>query len=428
MLALTKNVLGPWEQVKGSVLADLTTIETYLRHLDPIPESLSIRSGTITSSPTPGINVDDVDVFTITSQVEPIISFTMNLQGSPVEGQFLTIRILDNGTPQPITWGPSFASARAPLPTTTVASQYLYVSLIYNAVSSTWDCLAAFSGTVSVAAAGALSGDGTPTTPLSVKVDGTTIHVNGGDQLALVTPLSPSSYRNTFISTATGNIDDLNFNNAPVILMNNATTATIRGLVAGVDGQEVEIISKGAGEVDTAHQNVGSAAANRLINSVTSGVTPAAPGVGAFTYIYDATAARWRLKAHNQGAFITPTFSAARFTASTGTWTVAAGNVLQESIFIRGNKLTLILTIGSSSNSAATGHLHYALPNSYTFTENLSLPIIFSNSSALFAGGIVDAITANSPNLLFWTTGKSAAWPISTGSVAVSTCLEINLN
>lgn len=39
---------------------------------------------------------------------------------------------------------------------------------------------------VSVDAAGALSGDGTPGSPLAVKVDGTTIAINGSDQLAVL--------------------------------------------------------------------------------------------------------------------------------------------------------------------------------------------------------------------------------------------------
>jgi hypothetical protein len=99
-------------------------------------------SDTITSSATPTIHVGSTDVFTITAQAEAITSFTTNLIGTGKAGQKLIIRILDNGTARAITWGASFASRGATLPTTTVLSKYLYVGLIYNSVTSTWDCVA----------------------------------------------------------------------------------------------------------------------------------------------------------------------------------------------------------------------------------------------------------------------------------------------
>src|ERR1035437_9565563 len=116
-----------------------------------------------------------------------------------------------------------------------------------------------------------------------------------------------------FSVTTTGNIDDLDFSNANTIRMNNASLATIRGLKAGVAGQQVTIVSIGAGEVDFAHQNAGSTAANRLINTVTSGITPLAPGKGTAVYEYDGTAARWRLVSHTQGAAIAVTYNAGDF-------------------------------------------------------------------------------------------------------------------
>src|ERR1035437_1222491 len=72
-----------------------------------------------------------------------------------------------------------------------------------------------------------------------------------------------------FTVTTTGNIDDLDFSNANTIRMNNASLATIRGLKAGVAGQQVTIVSVGAGEVDLAHQNTGSLAVNRFQNKAT---------------------------------------------------------------------------------------------------------------------------------------------------------------
>jgi hypothetical protein len=99
----------------------------------------------------------------------------------------------------------------------------------------------------------------------------------------------------TFDVSTTGTINDLDFQSCAVIRMTNATLATLTGLKAGYPGQMVTIVATGAGQVNLSHQNAGSAAANRLINAVTSAVTSLAAGVGAATYTYDDTTARWRL-------------------------------------------------------------------------------------------------------------------------------------
>lgn len=99
---------------------------------------------TIVSSATPAINVDTTDFFTITALATAITSFTTNLTGTPstTSKQTLTIRIKDDGTARAITWGASFASRGATLPTTTVLGKYLYVGFIYNSTASVWDCVA----------------------------------------------------------------------------------------------------------------------------------------------------------------------------------------------------------------------------------------------------------------------------------------------
>lgn len=101
------------------------------------------RTGTVTTSATPTINTDNVDIFTITALADNITSFTTNLSGTPTIGQTLIIRILDAGVSKTISWGASFASRGATLPTTTTAGKYTYVGLIWNSVTSTFDCIAA---------------------------------------------------------------------------------------------------------------------------------------------------------------------------------------------------------------------------------------------------------------------------------------------
>ena len=107
------------------------------------PSSL-VTTNTIISSAQPAINTDTTDVFTITALAVAITSFTTNLTGSPVNGQSLIIRILDNGAgPYAIAWGVKFASRGVSLPNTTVSNKYLYVGLIWNSTALTWDCIAA---------------------------------------------------------------------------------------------------------------------------------------------------------------------------------------------------------------------------------------------------------------------------------------------
>lgn len=99
------------------------------------------RSGTVASSATPSINTNNIDFFTITALAANITSMTSGLTGTPVSGQVLKIRIKDNGTARTITWGASFASRGATLPTTTVLGKYQYNGFLWNEVTSTWDCV-----------------------------------------------------------------------------------------------------------------------------------------------------------------------------------------------------------------------------------------------------------------------------------------------
>lgn len=100
------------------------------------------RVGTTTSSATPTINTDNVEMFIITAQAAAITSFTTNLSGTPTNGQRLWIAITDNGTARSITWGSSFEASSVPLPTTTVLSTRMDVGFVWNSATSKWRCVA----------------------------------------------------------------------------------------------------------------------------------------------------------------------------------------------------------------------------------------------------------------------------------------------
>jgi hypothetical protein len=94
----------------------------------------------IASSATPDINVVVTSQFNITALAANITGFTVT--GTPNDGQELTVRILDNGTPRTITWGSSFASSgSATLLSITVANMTHTVKLIYDANKGKFYCL-----------------------------------------------------------------------------------------------------------------------------------------------------------------------------------------------------------------------------------------------------------------------------------------------
>lgn len=194
---------------------------------------------------------------------------------------------------------------------------------------------------------------------------------------AAVAALGPG----TSVVTTTGNIAALPIpaGTGPLtIYMANATLATIQGIVAGIDGQSLAIISIGAGQVDANHQDAAATAARRLIHFVTSGTVPgktsAAAGVGNFLYRYDADAAhaganpRWRLTHHAQGAKIAVPYVAGHFTATAGTWTLPGGaaNVQRHEYYLREREMTEYLEITGSSVSNNGVHLISAIPLGFT--------------------------------------------------------------
>lgn len=91
---------------------------------------------------TPTLNTDNYDVANFTGLSAAITSMTTNLSGTPTAFQPLIIAFTDDGTAKGITWGASFESSTATLPTTTVISTLLTVGFFWNSVTSKWRCIA----------------------------------------------------------------------------------------------------------------------------------------------------------------------------------------------------------------------------------------------------------------------------------------------
>ena len=98
----------------------------------------STSSTTSTATLTPDISV--ADQYNLTAQA---VGLTVAAPtGSPIDGNKLIIRILDNGTPRTITWNATYTVIGPTLPTTTTANKMVYVGCIYNSANTRWDVIA----------------------------------------------------------------------------------------------------------------------------------------------------------------------------------------------------------------------------------------------------------------------------------------------
>jgi hypothetical protein len=62
--------------------------------------------------------------------------------GTPVDGNKLMIRLLDNGTTRALTWNETYTVVGTMLPTSTTVNKMSYIGCIYNAANTRWDVIA----------------------------------------------------------------------------------------------------------------------------------------------------------------------------------------------------------------------------------------------------------------------------------------------
>lgn len=227
--------------------------------------------------------------------------------------------------------------------------------------------------------------------------------------------------------TLTGTQNDVDFSNARVLRCNNATSLTINGLVAGVSGQRVTIYSVGAAEVFFGHQSGGSSAANQLSLFATSGLTPLATGKGSATFEYDATAAKWRLVAHEQGAFITPTFNAGNYTGTgSQTWTLDAADRDIFRYYLQGTRLHISVSIlNSSVGGTPSNGLVATIPLAFTSNGGHQGGMAVVDNSTGVAGRW---FTTNAASTITFRRADAANWAAATNTTQVlaQVFLEVN--
>ena len=228
---------------------------------------------------------------------------------------------------------------------------------------------------------------------------------------ALSGVVGPANLFNVSTITSTGNQVAVTTSGVTTIRCNNATLLTIQGLVAGVAGQRVRIVSVGAGQVDLAHQNAGAADADKLINFATSASSSLAAGVGWAEYEYDATTARWRMVAHEQGAWITPTFAAGNFTGATDmTWTVDEADVLTYAYYLKGRTISVAVQVQTSDvGGTPNANLQAAIPGGFTAAKGThSVGVAIDAGAANVFGRIT--VAASATVIQFKNSAGSTAW------------------
>lgn len=206
-----------------------------------------------------------------------------------------------------------------------------------------------------------------------------------------------------------------------VIFWSGAGDITVTGFAGGVSGLIVGLVNTGSNVATFSHQSGSSSAGNKFRNTSTSGGTPVAAG-GRIFFQYDGT--DWRLIVHEQGAWITPTFSAGDYTASAGTWTVGSGDVTVLKYRLAGRQLFLNFRVETTDVSTTPATLSRVIPGGFTNATAMLTPIYYEDNGGAGATGNLSS-SAASTTLLFskysgnWSAATANTRVIGMGSIEV---------
>jgi len=118
-----------------STVATLSDTQTLTnKRIDP----RAINASNATATLTPDVASADMYAYTALAT-----ALTINAPiGTPVVGDKLIFRFLDNGTARALTWNATYTVIGVTLPTTTVINKTTYVGCMYNAFNTRWDVIA----------------------------------------------------------------------------------------------------------------------------------------------------------------------------------------------------------------------------------------------------------------------------------------------
>lgn len=298
---------------------------------------------------------------------------------------------------------------------------YAQINVANNAANLTGKTLLAAENADTVT--GLLTYDRDPSAPFAVTSGSAKVSNLDAD---LLDGQSGDYYRLNPIGTVTSTGNQDNYAHGCTtdctIRLNNASLLTIRGLVAGTSGQRIRLVAINA-QVDLAHENANSTAANRMYNFSSAASTSLSPGTtqAAYAeYVYDGTTSRWRMIAHEQGGWLESTFAAGNFTGNGSmTWTVASGDVVEISYRLSGRSLSVAIRMNTTTVGGTLNNLlliaSAAIGGFTTTDDGPSSAMILDNGTERngtlipSAGGIGIAINNGSAN---WAaaTDATAIW------------------
>jgi hypothetical protein len=198
--------------------------------------------------------------------------------------------------------------------------------------------------------------------------------------------------------------------------------AKITGFPAGFDGQVVTLQNAGTAPMTLWHLDSGSAAGNKLRNSVT--LTPTPIGISGYAqYVYRTVVGAWMLLAHEQGSWITPPYSAANyFSNSAGlTWTVEPGDVAQCNYRLAGKTLAWNLHVYGTQITGTPGTwLNARIPGGFTVTAQ------FAGWCNAFQGSTIGGTYELGGTAIgFLRDSSGTAWPVGSMQIKANGLTEV---
>ena len=119
-----------WEKSNAPLISGTTISSTRI--------TPRVTSAASASTLTPSVATADIYAYTALAA-----GLTINAPtGTPVDGDKLMFRLLDNGTSRALTWDATYTVIGVTLPTATTISKTTYVGCIYNANNTRWDVIA----------------------------------------------------------------------------------------------------------------------------------------------------------------------------------------------------------------------------------------------------------------------------------------------
>ena len=120
----------------GKATTDVFTNKTMIATTNVV-EEITTTASSATPTPTGG---SLRNFFTVTALAAGATFAAPS--GTPVDGNYLTIRIKDNGTARTLAFNAIYRAVGVTLPTTTVISKTMYIGCRYNSADSKWDVIA----------------------------------------------------------------------------------------------------------------------------------------------------------------------------------------------------------------------------------------------------------------------------------------------